>query len=739
MEHPQEVLRGQVDGRLASETKQHITKLESVETPLLYRAGIVLVAIGMLILPLIYIAMIFGVGALTGYHAVANLDFISGRGGPSFGRLLVYIAPLVVGVILVIFMIKPLFTRLQKYPDNIVLDPKKEPRFFAFVENICRSVGAPIPKKIDIMCDVNASASYNRGILSFAGQDLCLTVGLPLVAGMTTEQLAGVLAHEFGHFAQKTGMRMTYLIRSISFWFARVANEKEAMNSMLENRFFQFDGRLYMLALLAKFFVWLTSKVLWLMMLVGNVISGFMLRQMEYDADRYEIRFAGSKAFVSTLHQLRRLGYGSFTSQNDLGDAFSEGKLPDNVPALIVSHAENLPPELADHALATIETEKTGIFDTHPCDKDRLAQAHAENAPGIFHNDTPATTLFSDFEALAKQATEKYYTDVLQDQFSADTLVSTTDILTQQDGRREDNKAFYRMQRGIGIVEYPIKPPVYPKELNVNLSDFAAKLEKLRTELVEERDDMVPLVDKYEQLAEKRAVILQGMMLLECGMRLKAKEFHLRKSSTAAAEEALAEVNKEIADNKAAIKPYVDKCSMRMAVVLKLLERPEQLPADNDWAAMHREYQQLLSVHKTLAEQNSQVLKLMVSFSLLNVMFMNLQSHSDNTKLVAKLEKLIAKSHEQLSTIRENLATTLYPFQHAREDMSVGHFLLEKLPDVEEPAQIGQAFDDVFTNFFSLRQRILARFAVLTETVEASLGLAVMPEPKENPADLIGG
>ncbi len=46
------------------------------------------------------------------------------------------------------------------------------------------------------------------GLLSFLGHDLVLTLGLLLIAaGLTERELAGVIAHEFGHFRQGAGMR----------------------------------------------------------------------------------------------------------------------------------------------------------------------------------------------------------------------------------------------------------------------------------------------------------------------------------------------------------------------------------------------------------------------------------------------------------------------------------------------------------------------------------------------------
>ncbi len=37
---------------------------------------------------------------------------------------------------------------------------------------------------------------------SLWGNDLVLTIGLPLVAGLSAKEFAGILAHEFGHFTQ---------------------------------------------------------------------------------------------------------------------------------------------------------------------------------------------------------------------------------------------------------------------------------------------------------------------------------------------------------------------------------------------------------------------------------------------------------------------------------------------------------------------------------------------------------
>ena len=54
-----------------------------------------------------------------------------------------------------------------------------------------------------------------------------LEIGLPLVNALTLSELKAVLAHEFGHFAQGTGMRITYVIRGVNAWFARTVYERD--------------------------------------------------------------------------------------------------------------------------------------------------------------------------------------------------------------------------------------------------------------------------------------------------------------------------------------------------------------------------------------------------------------------------------------------------------------------------------------------------------------------------------
>ena len=102
-------------------------------------------------------------------------------------------------------------------------------------------------------------------------------------------------------------MRLTYVIRNINFWFARVVYERDAWDVQLEESARNSDFRIALVLHATRFCVWLTRRILWVLMHIGNAISCFMLRQMEYDADSYEAKLAGSDAFESTAARLQIL------------------------------------------------------------------------------------------------------------------------------------------------------------------------------------------------------------------------------------------------------------------------------------------------------------------------------------------------------------------------------------------------------------------------------------------------
>jgi hypothetical protein len=325
---------------------------------------------------------------------------------------LLYLAPLAAGLTGLLFMIKPIFAPSMKPQPTHVLTRSAQPLLHAYVGRLCRAIGTPAPREIHVDMQGNASASLRRGVRSFFANDLVLTIGMPLVAGLNVSQPSAILAHEFGHFGQAVAMRFSYVIQIVNSWFARVVCERDEWDIELESAgqesvlwWFQ------IIVLVSKFFVWLSRRALWLLMHLGHGMSCFLSRQMEYHAAAHETQIIGSPGYRETYLQTGLLHAATELAVAHAEETRSEGRLPRNLPALVAVHAEYLErdDEIRKQMTQGILESRTRIFDTHPSDADRVRHAENMGVPPTISCRDPASALFRDFDGLAELATRTFY------------------------------------------------------------------------------------------------------------------------------------------------------------------------------------------------------------------------------------------------------------------------------------------------------------------------------------------
>lgn len=255
-----------------------------------YKFALTLAAMLVVMLPLVYIAIMALVGYGVYYHAVNHTGLLTVTGTryvrARVALFFLYLAPIVGGVLVIGFMLKPFLAPRRSRDVGPTLTANDEPLLFDFIARLCRKLGAPFPRRIEVNCDANAAAGFRRGWLSLFSNDLVLVIGMPLAAKLDVAQLAGVIAHEFGHFRQRTTMRLSYIIRSVNGWFARVVYERDSWDASLHECFYSGVWQLSALCWLLRGFVWLTRRILWALMMVSHTITCWLSREMELDADR---------------------------------------------------------------------------------------------------------------------------------------------------------------------------------------------------------------------------------------------------------------------------------------------------------------------------------------------------------------------------------------------------------------------------------------------------------------------
>jgi Zn-dependent protease with chaperone function len=387
--------------------------IEPPRTPPFYHLSLMLVALFMVLLPVVYLGLVTAaVWGVWWYatHTTGLLTPIRGGARLYLFNLAAYVGPLLAGAVTVLFMFKPLLARRVERIQPLTINPGAEPALYAFICKICQLVRAPVPDEIALASDTNASASFRKGIFS---KELRLTIGLPVVASLNMREFAGVMAHEFGHFTQGMAMRLTYIIRTINRWFARVVYERDAWDVVLEQLAEESEHLLLSLVVgLARIGVWFSRFLLMLLMRLGHLVSCYALRRMEYGADEFEIRVAGSEAFESTLLRISLVAGAEDAARGFMQTSWEKhGKLPDDMVRFISKIDASLDPAKRAEIEGRLGMEKTGMFDTHPSHADRIREARRIAAPGIFHLDWPTTSLFQNFEVISRQVTLTHYRD----------------------------------------------------------------------------------------------------------------------------------------------------------------------------------------------------------------------------------------------------------------------------------------------------------------------------------------
>ena len=519
------------------------------KTGMLYHGCLFLVAGAMLVLPLIYLAMLGLLGCAVYYHAVNDWTPIMNFGGLTGGgriiilKFLIYFIPLFAGIVVLFFMFKPLLAGRPKRAQPLALNPADNPLLYAFISKICDVVGAPTPQRIDMDCELNASASFRRGIRSMAGNDLVLTIGLPLVANFSAREFGGVIAHEFGHFTQGAGMRLSYVIRSINFWFARVAYQRDAWDEALENWANEVeDGRVAIIVWSVQISVWFSRLILKLLMLAGHIIAGFMLRQMEYDADAYQIKVVGSATFEATHRKFATLDAAMEATYRQIhGRWKKDHHLPDNLSELLRQMHENLPPAVLQKIDDTLGFHRTGLFDSHPSPADRIRRARMAGEPGIFHDDRPASSLFASFEHPARFVTLLHYTDNLGIPVTAPMLlhVESTQPLTDRGYAAVAPSPADEFFLGVLPLLMPLR--LVPTAPSANYEADVAELNQLSAGFAQIAGQVAPMAEQYTDASRKLIQARAARRLLDAGVPIQPDAFGLASGTAESAQAAEAE------------------------------------------------------------------------------------------------------------------------------------------------------------------------------------------------------
>lgn len=699
--------------------------IEPAKTTFAFQLGLFAVTIANLLLPVLYFGLIF----LVAHGLYWNFRYNDPRGG--FKPMVYYFGAYVAGGITLVFLVKPLFARGPKESPPLKLKRSAEPFLYEYVEAICDVVHAPVPSSIRLTCDPNAGAGFTRGLMGLVTGRMTLTIGLTLVAGMSVRQLTGILAHEFGHFSQGTSMRMSFIVRVINYWLLKIVCLRDRWDEKLDE--LSGDIRLKPILAVARFCVWLSRQLLFGLLWLGNAISCFLMRQMEFDADRYEARVVGFRTFTSSCNRLSDLCIAHQMALGDLHHFHSEGRLADNLPALIVSNVPHITAKFRKEVRKMQREQQAGLFDTHPTDRDRIENVRQETETGIFQLpgdqvDLPATVLFANFEQLCRFMTADYYKCALGTEFKNSLLYPVEQLVKRRDAELKAGKSLDRYFQVHIPVDRPLpigadshKPPARPQQA-------LQELKETRAEMLRQVAEYKRLTERYEQTEQTLFLTLDALSVRDCGLSIRGKDFGLPDNRLKTAEEKHKRARAAVQHLAARMLTFENAASERMTAALRLLQVPKVSASVPEGDVLRDEVRELIPDALLVSEIIGELPALRILYRRTAVLFSRLGKRN-NGALIEKIIGQLEGISRRLNSIHDQLEGKRYPLDHADEDMTLQKFVI---PYVPEPLDVGGlvgATQYVVDRLFTLQVRLFAKLTHAAEKVESALGLPMLDDP----------
>lgn len=331
--------------------------------------------------------------------------------------------PGVVGGIVCLFLVKGLFKRRRSDPNEVLeITAENQPELFAFIRRVCDETGAPRPRRVIVIAHVSAGVAFSESVLGlFWPTKKDLMIGLGLVHQLNLSEFKAVLAHEFGHFSQKS-MRLDRYVYVAN----RVLEEIVYGRDQLDH----FMTRVARKHLLVAVFAWAFAGVMWAirkslhgLYLVINLGSRALSRQKEFQADLVAVSVTGSDAVANMLKASEFAEEAFSKAVEDLVVAAEHGKRTSDLYDHQTRAAERLRQsrrdQKHDRAPSTSGDDRPFVFEagdttvprmwaTHPSNYDREQSAKRRYVRCEI-DDRSAWILFRNADELRRKVTERSY------------------------------------------------------------------------------------------------------------------------------------------------------------------------------------------------------------------------------------------------------------------------------------------------------------------------------------------
>lgn len=420
------------------------------------------------------------------------------------------------GLLVLFFLVKFVFKNSTVDRTGFIeIIEAEQPRLFSFIKHIADKVETQYPHKVFLSADVNASVSYEAGFWSmFFPSNKNLTIGLALVNAISVDEFRAILAHEFGHFSQKS-MKVGAYVYNVNKVIFNMLFENDSYSKIVE----KLNAVGGPIALFTALGVKIVQGIQWILRQVYTVVNvSYMAlsREMEFHADEVAANVAGSRPLVASLLRMNLVDEAYNRTLDFYNARISEAKTAENIfgQHQFVLHYtakdnqllyENGWPEVSLQLLSRFNKSKLIIKDqwaSHPNLEDRVANLQRLNIAGSQADHSPANSLFTDIDGLQRQLTQKVFSVVTYEQETSpvpDPEFETQYVKDREENRFGDVFNGYYDYKNPPSTDFSALNNVQEKQLSAALLFSDSMVDKIYTAISIEQDmDTVKRIESGE-------------------------------------------------------------------------------------------------------------------------------------------------------------------------------------------------------------------------------------------------
>ncbi len=319
-----------------------------------------------------------------------------------------------VGVLVFFFLIKFLFdVNKTDVSGSIEVTAADQPELVAMVYAIADEAQAPKPKKIFISHDVNACVFYNSSFWSmFLPVRKNLMIGLGLVNALNKSELQAVIAHEFGHFSQRS-MKLGSFVYHVNHIIYNMLFRNDGFGKGIQT----FSQVHFIFYLFARITIWIVQGIQYVLRQMYKLVNLSYMglsRQMEFHADLVAANVSGSNNIISALQRIETADHCYHATLEGYNKLIKQDKVASDFYAdhqAVLHHFVQAHEEIKGEEAVLPRVNIKDQWASHPTTPERKAYLDQFNLAGPV-DPTPAWSLFNNAEQLKQELTRFFYRDI---------------------------------------------------------------------------------------------------------------------------------------------------------------------------------------------------------------------------------------------------------------------------------------------------------------------------------------